>query len=145
MLQSLFGYDALHAGLVLSPSGFFAVAAVIIGGRMIGRGLDARWLIGPGLLIVAAGSWWMSRMNLDISPGQVIGPRIVLIIGLSFIFAPLNVAAFLYIPRQLRGAAVGIFALLRNEGGSFGTSFGKTITERREQFHSLRLNENLDR
>jgi len=144
LLESLFGYDALHAGLVLSPSGFFAVAAVIIGGRLIGRGLDVRWLIGPGLLIVAAGSWWMSRMNLDISPGQVIGPRIVLIIGLSLIFAPLNVAAFLYIPRQLRGAAVGIFALLRNEGGSFGTSFGKTITERREQFHSLRLNENLD-
>jgi DHA2 family multidrug resistance protein len=37
-----------------------------------------------------------------------------------------------------------MFALLRNEGGSFGASFGKIVTQRREQLHSLRLNENLD-
>ena len=60
------------------------------------------------------------------------------------IFAPLNVAAFLHIPRELRGAAVGLLALLRNEGGSVGTSVAQTIQERREQFHSLRLGENLD-
>ncbi|HTD13602.1 MAG TPA: MFS transporter, partial [Chthoniobacterales bacterium] len=63
---------------------------------------------------------------------------------LGMTFAPLNVAAFLYIPRNLRAAAVGLFALLRNEGGSVGTSVGQTITERREIFHSLRLNEYLD-
>src|SRR5262249_3202498 len=57
---------------------------------------------------------------------------------------PLNVAAFLYIPPRLRGAAVGLLALLRNEGGSVGTSVAQTILERREQFHVLRLNENLD-
>jgi MFS transporter, DHA2 family, multidrug resistance protein len=57
----------------------------------------------------------------------------------------LNVAAYLYIPLSLRGAAVGLFALLRNEGGSCGTSMGQTIVERREIFHALRLNEHLDR
>ena len=46
--------------------------------------------------------------------------------------------------RSLRGAAVGLLALLRNEGGSVGTTMGQTITERREIFHALRLNENLD-
>jgi len=60
------------------------------------------------------------------------------------IFAPLNVAAFLYIPQEMRGAAVGLLALLRNEGGSVGTSVAQTIHERRDQFHSLRLSENLD-
>jgi DHA2 family multidrug resistance protein len=60
------------------------------------------------------------------------------------IFAPLNVAAFQHVPRELRGAAVGLLALLRNEGGSVGTSVAQTIHERREQFHALRLNEGLD-
>jgi DHA2 family multidrug resistance protein len=83
-------------------------------------------------------------LNLEISPWQVVWPRCVIIAGLSMIFAPLNVAAFLYIPPQLRGAAVGLLALLRNEGGSVGTTVAKTIQERREQLHSLRLNENLD-
>jgi DHA2 family multidrug resistance protein len=39
---------------------------------------------------------------------------------------------------------VGLLALLRNEGGSAGTSIAQIIQERREQFQTLRLNENLD-
>ena len=93
---------------------------------------------------MAAGNYWMSQMNLDISPGQVVWPRVVLIVGLSMIFAPRNVAAYLYTPVALRGAAVGLLGLLRNEGGSVGTSMAQTMQERREQFHSLRLGEFLD-
>ncbi len=144
LLESLFGYDAFHAGLVLSPSGAFAIVALMVVGRVLGRGLDARWLIATGLLILAAGNFWMSRLNLDISAWHVVWPRVVMVGGLGLVFAPLNVAAYLYTPRALRGAAVGLFALLRNEGGSVGTSMGQTITQRREIFHALRLNENLD-
>ncbi len=35
-------------------------------------------------------------------------------------------------------------SLLRNEGGSVGTSMAQTIQERRDQFHILRLGESLD-
>jgi MFS transporter, DHA2 family, multidrug resistance protein len=98
-----------------------------------------------GLIIMGIGNYWMSQMNLNISSWEVIWPRCVVVGGLSMIFAPLNVAAFLYIPPQLRGAAVGLLELLRNEGGSVGTSVAQTIQERREIFHALRLNENLDR
>ena len=145
MLQSLFGYDATTSGLVLSPAGIVAVMMLFVVGMLIvagrrcalshGRRDCSRWWLG---------NYWMSRLNLDISPWQVVWPRVVIIAGLSMIFAPLNVAAFLYIPRELRGAAVGLLALLRNEGGSVGTSVAQTIQERREQFHTLRLNENLD-
>ena len=67
----------------------------------------------------------------------------VLICGLSLLFAPINVAAFRYTPPHLRGAAVGLFALLRNEGGSVGMSINKIIEQRREQFHLARVGENL--
>jgi DHA2 family multidrug resistance protein len=144
LLESLFGYDAFHAGLVLSPAGAFTIMALIVVGALLGRGMDARWLIATGLLILGAGNFWMSQLNLEISPWQVVWPRVVMITGLGMIFAPLNVAAFLYIPRSLRPAAVGLLALLRNEGGSVGTTMGQTIAERREIFHALRLNENLD-
>jgi DHA2 family multidrug resistance protein len=144
MLQALFGYDAYRAGLVLSPAGFFSVTMLVVVGGLIGRGVDARWLITGGLLTLGAGSYWMSLKNLDMSPWDVVWPRVVLIIGLSLIFAPINVAAYLYTPKALRGAAVGLFALLRNEGGSVGVSMSQTIQERREQIHALRLNEHLD-
>ncbi len=144
LLQSLFGYDATSSGLVLSPAGFFAIITLVIVGRLLGRGVDGRYLMALGLAILAAGGYWMSRLNLDISPWQIVWPRVVFIIGLSAIFAPLNVAAFINIPPQLRGAAIGLLALLRNEGGSVGTSLAQTIQERRDQFHVLRLGENLD-
>jgi DHA2 family multidrug resistance protein len=144
LLQSLFGYDAYVSGLVQSPAGIFSILMLLVVGTLLGRGLDARWLVAVGLVIMAAGCYWMALMNLYISPWQVVWPRVVTICGLSMIFAPLNVAAFRYIPTHLRGAAVGLFALLRNEGGSVGTSMAQTIQERRLQFHSSRVDEFLD-
>jgi DHA2 family multidrug resistance protein len=144
LLQSLFGYDALSTGLVMSPSGIFAVIAMPIVGRLIGQRMDARWLIGAGLLLMTAGNYWMSQLNLDISPGQAVWPRVLVVLGLSVCFAPANVAAYLYTPMALRGAAVGLLSLLRNEGGSVGVSLAQTFQERRDQFHVLRLGEYLD-
>ena len=144
LLQNLFGYDAYVSGLVQSPSGFFSILVLIIAGTLIGKGMDARWLIAGGLLIMATGNYWMALMNLYISPSQVIWPRVVLIVGLSMVFVSINVAAFKYIPAHLRGAAVGLFALLRNEGGSVGTSLAQALEWRREHFHTARVGEFLD-
>ena len=143
LLQSLFGYNATTSGLVLSPSGVFAIMMLVAVGAALTRGVDARYLMAGGLILMSAGNYWMARMNLDISPWQVVWPRVVVIAGLSMLFAPLNVAAFIYLPKEIRGAAVGLLALLRNEGGSVGTSVAQIIQERREQFHTLRLNESL--
>ncbi len=144
LLQSLFGYDATTSGLVLSPAGFFAIMVLVIVGALLSRGVDARFLMAGGLFTMAAGNYWMAHLNLEISPWQVVWPRVVIISGLSMLFAPLNVAAFIYLPKEIRGAAVGLLALLRNEGGSVGTSVAQIIQQRREQFHTLRLNESLD-
>jgi DHA2 family multidrug resistance protein len=144
LLQSLFGYNALDAGLVMSPAGFVALLAMPVVGFALGRKTDARWLIGAGLLLMAISTYWMSQMNLLISPDQVVWPRVILVLGLSVCFAPANVAAYLYTPTALRGAAVGLLSLLRNEGGSVGTSLAQTVHDRRDQFHALRLGESLD-
>jgi DHA2 family multidrug resistance protein len=144
MLQALFGYDAYRAGLVLSPGGITSLSALVIAGILLGRGADARWLVAAGLVVVAAANYWMALLNLEVSPWQVVWPRMLLTLGLGLIFAPINVAAFKYTPVHLRGAAVGLLALLRNEGGSVGTSMAQTIQERREQFHLARVGEFLD-
>jgi MFS transporter, DHA2 family, multidrug resistance protein len=103
LLQSLFGYDSLSAGLVMSPAGFFAVVTMPFVGRALGRGTDARWVIAAGLLTMAAGNYWMSQMNLDISPGQAVWPRVVLIIGLAMCFPRKRRGLPLYAARAARG------------------------------------------
>jgi DHA2 family multidrug resistance protein len=144
LLQSLFGYDAYSSGLVMSPAGIGSLTMLVVVGRLLGMGVDARWLIAAGLVLCTVANYSMSIMNLEISPFDVIWPRVVLAAGLGLLFAPTNVAAYMYTPLRLRGAAVGLFSLLRNEGGSVGTSMAQTLEERRDQFHSLRLNESLD-
>ena len=61
MLQSLFGYDATTSGLVLSPSGLFAIIMLFIVGTLLTKGMDARYLMAAGLVTMAAGNYWMSR------------------------------------------------------------------------------------
>jgi len=143
MLQALFGYDALVSGLAMSPSGLSSMAAMIFVGYLLGRQFDARWMIAAGLVFMAVGNYWMVRMNLEVSFWHVIWPRMTLTLGLGFLFAPASVAAYKYVPALQRGAAVGLFSLLRTEGGSVGTSLSQTIQEPRQQFHLSRLSENL--
>jgi DHA2 family multidrug resistance protein len=144
MLQTLFGYDATHSGLVLSPAGVAAVLLLPVVAALLGRGVDARWLVVAGLALMAAGNFWLSRLNLEVGPWAVVWPRVVTIAGLALLVTPLNVAVYRTVPLRLRGAAVGLFSLLRNEGGSVGTSTAQTIRVQREQYHLLRLNEYLD-
>ena len=87
----------------------------------------------------------MSRLNLDISPWQVVWPRVVLIVGLvDDLCAAERRGVSCTFPRNCAARPSVCSRCLRNEGGSVGTSVGKIILERREQFHTLRLNESLD-
>ena len=125
-------------GALARRIGQSAAVGEIIVGILLGRGVDARYLMACGLFVLALGNFWMSRLNLDISPWQVVWPRVVVILGLSMLFAPLNVAAFLYIPKQLRGGAVALYAfcaralrvtefgfLAKNVAAKFGGQSGR--------------------
>ena len=111
LFQTLFGYDATTSGLVLSPSGVFAVVMLVVSGALLAKGADARVLMALGMVILAVGNFWLGHLDLNVDPWQVVWPRMVVIAGLSLSFAPLNVAAFIYLPKEIRPAAVGLLAL----------------------------------
>jgi DHA2 family multidrug resistance protein len=144
LLQTLFGYDALSTGLVMSPSGIFAVIAMPVVGRLIGRENGCSLADRRGL------ADHDRRELLDVpaqpghQPGQVVWPRVVLVLGLGDVLCARECRGLSLYAAALRGAAVGLLSLLRNEGGSVGVSLGQTFQERRDQFHTLRLGEYLD-
>ena len=146
LLQSLFGYDATTSGLVLSPAGVFAIAMLLVVGAVLSRGVDARYLMAGGIFTMAFGNYWMAHLNLEISPFQVVWPQgSPDHPGCRCCSRRLTSRRSSICPKEMRGAAVGLLALLRNEGGSVGTSVAQIIQERRDQFHTLRLNESLDK
>lgn len=143
MLQTLMGYSALNAGLVLSPAGIATMLEMPVIGILLSRGVDARRLIAVGLGIVAFACFWMSGLTLEIAPGQVIWPRIVQTMGAGLLWVPINTAAYAYISKDQINNASGLFNLIRNEGSSIGVALATTLLQRRTQFHQFRLSEHV--
>ncbi len=141
MVQSLFGYDAYKAGLILSPGGVVTMIGMPIAGYLLGRRVDARWLIIGGLLGLGCATWWMSQLNLQVAPETLVLRRCAQVAGMAFIFVPINTAAYLYIPEEQHANATALFNVVRNEGASLGIALVSTLVARRSQFHHNRLGE----
>lgn len=134
-VQRLLNYTAFWAGLVLGPGGVMSFFIMPVAGLLMKKGINARHLLGLGLITVAYSLWLMSGFNLEASFWAIVWPRIVLGAGLGLFFVPLATATFATISKEDTGNASGIFNLLRNIGGSFGVAISTTILARRAQMH----------
>lgn len=134
-LQNLMGYTALWAGFVLGPGGIASLLIMPIAATLLKRGGRPHLLLTVGLTLAAISLWMMSRFNLDADFVSIAIPRIIQGFGMGLFFVPLGAATYVNIPKEEMGNASGIFNLLRNLGGSFGTAVGTTILSQRSQFH----------
>jgi DHA2 family multidrug resistance protein len=144
MLQTLMGYSATEAGLVLSPGALVTMAEMPLIGFLLARRFDPRVLIVGGLLIVATASYNLGSLNLNIAPGNVIWLRIVQVLGAGMMFVPINTVAYRFIPRDQTSNASGLFSLVRNEGSSIGVALVTTLLQRRTQVHQSYLIERIN-
>ncbi len=143
MLQTLYGYDAFHAGLIISPSAFATMAMMPVMGFLMGRKVDARWIIPIGLFCLGLGQYWQAHATLNVSPTMLILPRCLANLGTGMLFVPLNNVAYLYIAKNQIDNAAGVFNMLRNEGSSLGIAVVTWMVPRLTQFHQLRLSEHI--
>jgi len=137
-LQTLMGYTAYHAGLVLGPGGALTIFILPFVGRMTER-VDSRLLLGIGILVTAYSLYYMAGFTLQIGFAHAVGARLIQGIGMPFFFVALTYVTMAYVPNERMNNASAIFNLLRNLGGSFGVAFVTTILARRSQFHHVRL------
>ena len=137
-LQTLMGYTATLAGLVLGPGGFSSIIALAIAGRLVTK-VNPKWLLAFGISTAALSTYMMSLFNLSADFITVMWPRIILGVGMGFIFIPLTNLTLSIISREGMGNATALFNLIRNLGGSFGIAFVTTILVRRAQFHQATL------
>jgi len=141
-LQTLMGYNATLAGMVLGPGGIATLIAMPIAGRLVTR-MNPKILLGSGIIIAAYSTHLMSLFNLSADFATIIWPRVVLGVGMGFLFIPLTTMTMSSVRKEDMANASGIYNLLRNLGGSFGVAFVTTMIARRAQFHQVRLVEHL--
>jgi len=132
-LQTLMGYDATLAGMVLAPGGVATLVTMPFVGAMISK-YDGRKVVLTGLLIGALSMYIMCGFTLEASYWDFVWPRVVLGVGLAMIFVPLTTVTLSTISREEMGNATGIFNLLRNVGGSVGIAIAATLLARESQF-----------
>ncbi|HXX18094.1 MAG TPA: DHA2 family efflux MFS transporter permease subunit [Candidatus Acidoferrum sp.] len=141
-LQTLMGYTAMESGMVLLPGGLVLLAILPFVGALLDR-FEPRWIVATGLLIMATGLFQLSHLNLNAGTRAPVTDWIISRMGTAFLFVPINVMAFYFVPRGKMNNASGLINLARNIGASTGISFVTTMLDRRAQFHQNVLMENL--
>src|ERR1700676_1348352 len=138
MLPELFGYSAEQAGLALSPGGALIMVCMPIVGFLVSR-VDTRLLITFGCTISASALFVMAGWSLSLDFRHAVLGRMMQAFGLAFLFIPINVSAFAYVPREKTNMGTGIINLARNIGASVGIATVTTMLQRRAQFHQAQL------
>jgi len=138
MLQQLLGYTAEMAGLALSPGGAVIMLMMPVAGFLVSR-VDTRAMISFGCIVCSVSLFVMAGWNLQLDYRHAVYGRMLQSFGLAFLFIPINVSAFAYVPKELTNMGTGIINLARNIGASVGIATVTTWLERRTQAHTARL------
>jgi DHA2 family multidrug resistance protein len=138
-LQTLMGYTAQSAGLVLSGASLIILFEMPLVGQLTTK-VPAKYIIAFGWLSLAYGMYYSTKgLDLEISFGAASRLRMVQAFGLGFLFVPINLSAFVGIPPEKGNNVSGLVNFMRNIGSSVGTSMVTTILARRAQFHQSML------
>jgi DHA2 family multidrug resistance protein len=134
LVQTLLGYTAELAGLVLSPAGLMMMCMMPVVGILSGK-VDPRKLIAYGFVMLTLSLMWMANINLQMSYGQLVFMRIFQASGLAFLFIPINTIAYIGVKQSENNDVSGLTNLARNIGASCGTAFVSTMLIRRTAAH----------
>jgi MFS transporter, DHA2 family, multidrug resistance protein len=140
-LQTLMGYTAQKAGMVLSVAAILLLLLTPVVGRLAAR-FQARHLLAFGWITLAMAMYLTSkRIDLLISFRAATWLRIWQYLPIAFLFVPLTMAAYVGLPAEKSNAAAGLINFVRNIGQSVGTSVVTTVIARRSQYHQAVLAE----
>lgn len=134
-LQTLLGYTAELAGLVLSASGLVLLLMMPVVGRLTSK-VQARFLIAAGWLSLAIGLFYSAhQIDLYISFDFAMWLRCAQVVGIGFLFVPITAAGYIGVPAEKGNSVSGMVNFMRNIGSSIGTSIVTTMIARRSQYH----------
>ena len=138
LVQTLMGYTAEQAGMVLSPGAVVIILLLPLVGRMVGK-VDARYMIFGAFLAAGIGLWEMTKISGEVDFRTIMMLRVYQMVGVAFLFVPIQTLTYVGIPMEKNNNVSGMINLARNIGGSIGIAGLETLLERRTEFHQNRL------
>ncbi|TRZ45892.1 DHA2 family efflux MFS transporter permease subunit [Robertkochia solimangrovi] len=134
--QSIMGWTATQAGLLLIPSSLTTGLMLPIIGRLLQRGVSQKYLVAGGFTIFFLYSLWAHNL-LTPSTGEehFFWLLIVRGLGLGLLFVPITTLSLSSLKPQEIGDGAAFTGMMRQLGGSFGIALITTYISRQNQVH----------
>jgi EmrB/QacA subfamily drug resistance transporter len=120
--QSVLGFSALKAGLVMAPASLMSMFIAPVAGRTTDK-IGGKYILMSGLTLFGIGMGWLALIAQPDSSWTIfLAPLIVAGIGMGCIFAPMVTVAMRNIDPRVAGAASGVLNTIRQVGLVIGTA-----------------------
>ncbi len=138
LLQTLLGYPAYDAGIVLLPRAMTLFLMMPVVGWMYNR-FDPRLLIAVGIMLIYASFRDLAHLSADVNFSHLLPILVVMGLGMPFMFVTLTAVSVSTVPREHVTEASSLYTLSRRVGGNIGYALLATIIDRRSQLHRAQL------
>lgn len=149
MLETLFGYTPMIAGMTMSPLGVLSAIAMIVSSTLMNK-VNARYLLVAALLFASLGTFYLASLNLHAAETNFVIANMIIGFGLGLFMVPLATYALATVNKKYITEASGLFSYGRMLGTSIGISLLSTLVTRETQInwhqlgaHISTLNNNL--
>jgi EmrB/QacA subfamily drug resistance transporter len=130
-MQNVLGYSAITAGAAYLPTTFGVAVAAGAGAQVIARA-GTRPVIVAGAIVGAGGMFWLSRIPADGSfAANILGPMLVLAVGLGLVFVGVTTAAQTGVPEETAGLAAALINASTWLGGALGVAILSAVAASR--------------
>ena len=121
LLQFVFGYSPLAAGLALVPMAASFMVAGLLGPRLAER-IGTKRAVASALAIFAAGLIVLTAANVHAGFGVVLAATLTIGVGFGFTLAPTTDAVVGAVPREKAGMASGTLSATRQVATAMGVA-----------------------
>lgn len=143
--QSILGWTALDAGLLLIPGSITTAFMMPIIGKLIQRGVPQGYMVAVGFFVFFVFTFWMHNIiTPDTGEEHMFWPLILRGIGLGLLFVPITTLSLSTLKGKQIGEGAAFTGMMRQLGGSFGIAIITTFITRFTQEHRVNLNSHLN-
>ena len=140
--QTVLGYTATLAGLILSPGAVLLIVLIPLVQRIMPF-VQTRLVILAGFMILGASLLFSSKITINIDFSSLVLIRMAQTAGLAFLFVPISVISFATLSKRQNADGAALSTMFRNIAGSIGISLASAEITERTQVHSAHLSAHL--
>jgi MFS transporter, DHA2 family, multidrug resistance protein len=141
--QTLLGYPAFKAGLVLIPRTLVMFIIIPIVGRLYNY-TNPRIMVAMGLSLLVFTTWSLGHFPLEVSFWSFTPMLALMGVGMAIGMVTVSTTSLSSVPKARMTAASSLFTLCRRIAGNVAYALDATVIARRAQFHRAMLVHNVN-